>query len=245
MKHMRAFSFSIFFLFVLMSLVTAASLPTNNPFRLEGGFTVNGIASTEDHTFSAYVDGELYKTLETGSDGYYVLTVGGADGDQVSLSIDGTVVYSGVTFESYGTHFQNVDISSSSSGGSGSGGSGGGSGGSGGSSSSSGGGSSGGGGSSSSFRDEEEDTFILDEEVLPEESTEDGIDVLVGETNTTQEEETQSGLSSITGAAILQNVKDFGVDKILFIVLALVVLTLAYRYYRNRKKKAPETPVNP
>lgn len=238
MKPLRALSLSIFFLFLAMGLTSAASLPTNDPFRLEGGLSVDGVSATEDHSFSAYVNGELYKSLETGSEGYYVLTVGGQTGDSVSLSVDGEMVYEDVAFDDYGTYFQNIDLSSSDTGSGDSGSGGGGS--SGGSSGSSGGG----GGSSSSFHDDEEEEDPFD--ALLEESSEvevsaaaTDINVVVGEGNATTESEVvekkQSGLSSITGA-FLGGLSDFGLSKVLFVVLALVVVGLAYMYYQKSKK---------
>lgn len=256
MKTTRAFSLSIFFLFLLMGLTSAASLPTNDPFRLEGGFTVDGVSATQDHSFSAYVNGELYKTLETGSDGTYVITVGGQTGDTVSVYVDGALQYS-VAFEDYGTYFQNIAITSSSSGGSGgsgdSGSGGSGSGGSGGSGSSGGssGGSSSGSSSSSTTVDTskhttEEDGFSTSIDNTESSGQNTSLDTLVAGANSSTQSSTQSqdqsgGLSAITGA-VVGGLSQLGPAKSLFVVLGLVVVILGGAYYiKSRKNKKPET----
>jgi len=239
MKTTRVFSLSIFFFFLLGGMVAGEIIPVDYPFRLEGTFSVEGVPAAEDHTFSAYVDGELYKTLEMGSDGYYAITVGGEDGDEVSLYVDGSLAYEDVSFEAYGIHYQDIDITeeavpeepdtgSGDSGDSGSSG--------GGSSSSS------GGGSSSFTDDEDEEEFPPEETGTSEEedSAVADIDVFVSDVanNTTEEEQSQNGLASITGN-FLGGLSDFGISKILFVILALVVVVLALTYYHKNKKIEP------
>lgn len=249
MKTTRALSLSIFFLFVFAGMVSAGSLPTNNPFRLEGAFTVDGAAPTQDYSFSAYVNGELYKTLEEGADGYYVITVGGEGGDTVSLYVNGVLAYDDVDFDSYGTHKQAVNFVTPGTGGGGSGGgsgsgsssSSGGSGSGGGSS----GGGSGGGGSAQSAR-----TLLGDAtgDAVAEGNATSALDV-AGNTSVSTEEE-NSSLSAVTGVSFLDSLSNFGKGKAIFVILLLAIL--AYFLYRKLQKgkkvidtKAEVTPVTP
>ena len=237
---MRVFNYSLFFFFLFVSIAAADIIPVDYPFRLEGEVTVDGSAPTEDYTFSAYVDGELYKTLEMGGDGYYVITVGGQEGEVVSLYVDGNLVYGDVPFDAYGIYVQDVDISSlgsdTGSGDSGSGDTGGSSD----SGTGSGGTSSGGGGTSS--QDEDEDDALLlelqDEEEEPEANASlEDITVLVeGNTTLGGGEETQENTFPITGAAVVEGIKDFGVGKALFVFLLVVVLALVFLNYQKQRK---------
>ncbi len=101
--------FSFFLLLILsLGLVQADLFPSDTPAAVRGAFLIDGAAADASATLEVLVGGTVSKAIAGDGSGEYYITIGGSDGDTVTVEVCG-VEQTSFTFDAYSTTVFDID----------------------------------------------------------------------------------------------------------------------------------------